>query len=101
MFIVFKAYPSAWLNSFVHVWMYSYYFVATFGYSVWWKKYITMLQITQLGLFVLQGISLLFTGATEFKFIGLINGVYAFTLFALFISFYRQSYGTRGGKKED
>jgi len=90
-----EAYPSAWLNSFVHVWMYGYYLVSTMGYEVWWKRYLTQLQISQLSLFVFQGVSLLFTGATEFKFIGLMNGIYAFTLVALFLNFYRQSYSRR------
>jgi len=95
-----EAWPSAWLNSFVHVWMYSYYLVSSFGYQVWWKKYITQLQIGQLGLFVIQGISLLFTGAQEFRFIGLINGAYAFTLWALFMNFYVQSYRKKNSHKE-
>jgi len=88
-----EAYPSAWLNSFVHVWMYSHYLLATLGIKAWWKKYLTQLQISQLSMFVVQGISLLFTGAEEFKFIGLINGIYAFTILALFMDFYRRSYG--------
>nr|XP_018902200.1 PREDICTED: elongation of very long chain fatty acids protein 7-like [Bemisia tabaci] len=37
------------LNSFVHIWMYGYYFLAALGPSVqkylWWKKHITQLQI--------------------------------------------------------
>jgi len=90
-----EAYPSAWLNSFVHVWMYSYYLLSTMGYEVWWKRFLTQLQISQLSLFVIQGISLLFTGASEFKFIGLINGIYASTLVVLFLNFYRQSYNER------
>src|SRR5690554_2211499 len=87
-----KAYPSAWMNSFVHVWMYSYYLIATFGKTIWWKRYITLLQISQLSLFVVQGVSLLFTGAPEFRFIGIINGIYASTLVALFLNFYSKSY---------
>uniref|UniRef100_A0A6B2LCX7 Elongation of fatty acids protein n=1 Tax=Arcella intermedia TaxID=1963864 RepID=A0A6B2LCX7_9EUKA len=35
------------LNLFVHVLMYYYYMIATFGYSVWWKKHLTSLQIIQ------------------------------------------------------
>ena len=38
-------------NSVVHVIMYSYYFLASFGSKyrkyLWWKKYLTLLQITQ------------------------------------------------------
>jgi len=97
-----EAYPSAWLNSFVHFWMYGYYFLSTLGFSVWWKKYITQLQISQLGLFVLQGVSLLFTGAKEFRFIGLINGAYAATLLFLFLNFYKESYKKESkGQKND
>jgi len=95
-----EAYPSAWLNSFVHVWMYSYYFLSTIGYEVWWKRFLTQLQISQLSLFVLQGISLLFTGAKEFVFIGLINGAYAATLVILFLNFYTKSYRKPTTKKE-
>lgn len=98
------AYPSAWLNSFVHVWMYSYYLFSTLGFRAWWKKYLTQLQISQLTMFVVQvclkknvidfqkGISLMFTGAQEFRFIGIINGLYALTILVLFIKFYLESY---------
>jgi fatty acid elongase 3 len=34
-------------NCFVHVLMYYYYCASTFGYSPWWKRYLTMLQIGQ------------------------------------------------------
>jgi len=34
-------------NVAVHVPMYYYYAMSSLGYNVWWKKYITMLQITQ------------------------------------------------------
>eukprot|EP01118_Nematostelium_gracile_P012230 TRINITY_DN4437_c0_g1_i1.p1 TRINITY_DN4437_c0_g1~~TRINITY_DN4437_c0_g1_i1.p1 ORF type:complete len:254 (-),score=54.28 TRINITY_DN4437_c0_g1_i1:96-857(-) len=96
-----EAYPSAWLNSFVHVWMYGYYFLSTLNYQPWWKRYITQLQISQLSLFVVQGISLLFTGAQEFKVIGLINGAYAATLVILFMQFYNKSYTRRPPQKKD
>jgi len=38
---------SAFWNSFVHVIMYYYYSVSTLGYSPWWKKHLTALQIYQ------------------------------------------------------
>eukprot|EP01115_Flamella_aegyptia_P004365 TRINITY_DN1889_c0_g1_i2.p1 TRINITY_DN1889_c0_g1~~TRINITY_DN1889_c0_g1_i2.p1 ORF type:complete len:277 (+),score=89.23 TRINITY_DN1889_c0_g1_i2:33-833(+) len=95
-----EAWPSAWLNSFVHVWMYLYYFLSTLGIQPWWKKYLTQLQITQLFLFVIQGIALSFTGHKDFRFIGVVNGGYALTLFLLFVNFYIKSYskGARAAK---
>jgi len=87
-----EAWPSAWLNSFVHVWMYGYYFLATLGYQPWWKRYLTQLQITQLFLFVVQGVALYFLGHKDFRFIGVVNGAYALTLLALFVNFYVKSY---------
>jgi len=91
-----EAYPSAFLNSFVHVWLYSYYLISSFGIDVWWKKYLTQLQISQLFLFVLQGISILFMSSDkEFRWIGALNGIYAFTLLALFVNFYVQNYNQK------
>ena len=47
--IHFIAFFSAMVNSSVHVVMYSYYFLSGFGYLfkqyLWWKKYLTMLQL--------------------------------------------------------
>lgn len=46
------------VNTFVHTIMYSYYFLATFGPKIqpflWWKKYLTSLQITQFILILIQ-----------------------------------------------
>eukprot|EP01119_Soliformovum_irregulare_P002591 TRINITY_DN12839_c0_g1_i1.p1 TRINITY_DN12839_c0_g1~~TRINITY_DN12839_c0_g1_i1.p1 ORF type:complete len:307 (-),score=47.61 TRINITY_DN12839_c0_g1_i1:239-1159(-) len=38
---------SCFWNSFVHVIMYYYYFISTFGYNPWWKRYLTIIQIYQ------------------------------------------------------
>jgi len=35
------------LNTFIHVCMYYYYLMATIGKSVWWKKYLTTMQMIQ------------------------------------------------------
>lgn len=39
----------AFLNSFVHIWMYLYYGISALGPAfqkyLWWKKYLTMLQM--------------------------------------------------------
>jgi len=93
-----EAWPSAWLNSFVHVWMYSYYFLASMDIQSWWKKYLTQLQISQLSLFVLQGFFIYFQANRNFRFIGVVNSVYALTILILFIDFYVRSYNTKSEK---
>lgn len=40
-----QSYFCATINSTVHVVMYSYYFLTGLGYRVWWKKYITTMQL--------------------------------------------------------
>lgn len=32
-------------NAFVHIWMYYYYFMTSIGSTVWWKRYLTLLQV--------------------------------------------------------
>lgn len=43
-------------NSYIHVAMYGYYFLASFGYSPWWKFYSTKSQILQFICFCVQSI---------------------------------------------
>ena len=43
----------ATMNCFVHVVMYSYYLLRSYGIEVWWKKYITVLQLMQLASFLI------------------------------------------------
>lgn len=54
------------VNSFVHSIMYTYYLLATFGPKVqpylWWKRYLTSLQIAQFVLIIIQLASIPLTG---------------------------------------
>lgn len=50
------AYFSVAGNSYIHVLMYGYYLLASFGYSPWWKYYITKAQIFQFCCFCVQSI---------------------------------------------
>jgi hypothetical protein len=44
------------LNSLVHTVMYFYYFISSFGYQPWWKKYITKMQMTQFVLILIHAL---------------------------------------------
>ncbi|CAG4986852.1 unnamed protein product [Parnassius apollo] len=53
-----------WLNCFVHIVMYTYYFISGLGPKykkyLWWKRYLTIMQIVQFALISLQNIISLF-----------------------------------------
>ncbi len=81
------------LNSLVHIIMYSYYALAAFGPKIqkylWWKKYITQLQLTQFAIFISYGFILAFkqTGYPVIWFwIGLYSH-YLMTCLLVFVAF--------------
>ena len=82
-------------NSLVHVVMYSYYFLASLGLKVWWKKYLTTFQMFQFVSVFLHSAILVF-GIVEpcgypWQF-SLISLVMMSLFFVLFAEFYVQSY---------
>jgi len=95
-----EAWPSAFLNSFVHVWMYAYYFLATLNIHPSWKRYLTQLQISQLAFFCIQGVMIFLFCHRDFRFIGVLNGIYAFSVLLLFVNFYKKSYNASKSPKE-
>ncbi|EGG24156.1 GNS1/SUR4 family protein [Cavenderia fasciculata] len=91
------------LNTFVHVFMYYFYLQTGLGRTVWWKKYITMIQIIQ---FVCLGI----VGILHFAAINTVGCVtntsafvaaYAinFSFLFLFTRFYSNSYNRSAAVK--
>ncbi|XP_061175716.1 elongation of very long chain fatty acids protein 4-like [Saccostrea echinata] len=87
----------ALLNSFVHVWMYAYYGLAAMGPHMqkylWWKKYLTKLQLFQ---FVLTSSHALYNfcfGDCGFpRLFSLSSVIQSIIFFSLFMNFYIKAY---------
>lgn len=85
------------INSFVHVVMYYYYFLTSispkYKANVWWKKHITQLQIIQFGAIFLQWFVLVFQPNCNFPkwplFVILPQNLF---MFVLFLDFYYKAY---------
>ncbi|XP_055933131.1 elongation of very long chain fatty acids protein 1-like isoform X1 [Argiope bruennichi] len=87
----------AFLNSFVHTWMYLYYGLSALGPSfqkyLWWKKYLTLLQMVQFILvFVFMFQLTFFPTCHVSKPLLALNVVQAIIFFVLFLNFYAGSY---------
>ncbi|XP_077413129.1 ELOVL fatty acid elongase 8a isoform X2 [Vanacampus margaritifer] len=93
-----QSFMSGLVNSLVHVVMYSYYGLAAFGPSMtkylWWKHYLTILQLLQFFLVTLHTVYNLFADCNYPDVLNLIVLFYALTLIALFSHFYYRSYVT-------
>lgn len=93
------------LNNFVHVCMYFYYMMSAMGpeYSkfLWWKKYMTELQIAQFILCIGHTIRALFSTQCKFsKFISTLLLLNSLIFFCLFMNFYIQSYKKQASNRQ-
>ena len=83
----------------MHIVMYSYYFLAALGPKIqpylWWKKYLTALQMVQFILVVLHAFQLLFIDCNYPKVFVWWIGLHGVMFYFLFRNFYNQSYGKR------
>lgn len=88
------------LNSFVHTVMYSYYLLAAMGPRVrpflWWKKYLTTLQMVQFTIVFFHCASLSFIECSVPKVLNTWVGGVAVMFFLLFADFYIKAYRKRG-----
>ena len=92
------------LNSFVHTIMYGYYALSTFPVLrpyLWWKKYITQLQMIQFVLVIAHSLySMLIPGCQwprMFMYMSIFN---AFLFLLLFYSFFRKTYEDHRTKQQ-
>lgn len=86
-------------NCFVHIFMYAYYGLAAIGPHMqkylWWKRYITRLQLAQFVVFVQHAVRNLYVGCGyPAPFTSLLLGS-SFSLFILFGNFYYKSFVKR------
>jgi len=96
------AYWSAMQNSFVHTVMYSYYLLAALDFNVWWKSYITQLQMAQFFLNIVHTTFALVDphcGSIP-KWMGYGMVMYMASLLILFLDFYRKAYQKRVSERK-
>jgi elongation of very long chain fatty acids protein 7 len=86
----------AFLNSFIHFLMYIYYGLAALGPKyqkyLWWKKYMTSMQITQFLLVCVHSAQLFFVECNYPILFTYWIGSYAVIFLVLFVNFYVKSY---------
>lgn len=86
----------SFVNSFVHVVMYSYYGLAAIGPSmapyIWWKKYITKLQLTQFIIVFTHCFQLLFRECDYPRIFMSYIGFYSVLFLFMFSDFYVKAY---------
>ncbi|XP_054169342.1 elongation of very long chain fatty acids protein 4-like [Oppia nitens] len=91
-----SALTGAMVNCFVHVIMYFYYGLAAIGPSIkrflWWKKYLTILQLMQFTTGVVLGLNSIITNCPFTRWMQYVFVCYAFSFIVLFAKFYRKAY---------
>ncbi|XP_054734605.1 elongation of very long chain fatty acids protein 4-like [Anastrepha obliqua] len=90
------------INSFIHVIMYSYYGLSAFGPSVqkfiWWKKYLTILQLVQFVFGAFWSAQAILRGCDFPTWINFVTIGYMASLLLLFGQFYVKAYQTKKNK---
>lgn len=85
------------LNTFVHIIMYTYYMLAAMGPHMqkylWWKKYLTVLQMVQFILVMVHAFQLLFKNDCNYPVgFAYFIGAHAIMFYFLFSNFYKEAY---------
>lgn len=82
------------LNSFVHCWMYLYYALSALRIHVWWKKWLTKLQMGQLLLVIVHSLYFSMFSSCDLypSYFAYTIGFLSFMLLILFANFFYQSY---------
>ncbi|KAG5883066.1 hypothetical protein JTB14_030441 [Gonioctena quinquepunctata] len=90
------------LNTFVHIIMYSYYLLAALGPQyqkyLWWKKYLTTIQMIQFIMVMVHAFQLLFIDCNYPKAFVWWIGMHAVMFYFLFTNFYKETYNKKQEK---
>lgn len=91
----------AFINSVIHIIMYSHYLITSFGVRNPLKRYITAAQIAQFYSCIAHALLVIFSPWEHHvpRAVGLIQVAYHITMIALFSNFYSKSYAKAGAKK--
>lgn len=81
------------INTLIHSIMYAYYGMTAAGRNVWWKQYLTLMQVIQ---FIIFGIHSIYTATRPNCSYSMVYNIaelfYAAVFFVLFANFYRRTY---------
>ncbi|KDO25200.1 hypothetical protein SPRG_09463 [Saprolegnia parasitica CBS 223.65] len=92
-----EIYLTILLNGGIHTIMYTYYFVSSHTSSIWWKQYLTMLQLVQFAIMNVQGYLVIANACPKIPFrVQVTYMLYVQSLFWLFVFFFAKTYC--GGK---
>ncbi|XP_034191090.1 very long chain fatty acid elongase 7 isoform X2 [Osmia lignaria lignaria] len=84
------------INAFIHVIMYAYYMLSSIGPHMnkylWWKKYLTTLQLIQFSIIFLHNLQVFFNGCNFPKPISFLLCLNALIFIYMFSSFYVETY---------
>nr|ACO10630.1 Elongation of very long chain fatty acids protein AAEL008004 [Caligus rogercresseyi] len=93
-------------NSFIHIFMYLYYFFTAMGPKYqkycWWKQHMTTMQMIQFIMIMIHGLQLIFYDDCPFPYqFSYYIGAHAILFFILFLDFYIKAYvNKKGGHNE-
>lgn len=89
------------LNGFIHSVMYTYYFVSLHTKEIWWKPFLTLCQMVQFTIMLVQGATILFKDCGRMPPRNLVTlyFYYIASLLALFANFFIQTYMGNKSKK--
>ncbi len=88
------------LNSGIHAIMYTYYFVSAHTKQIWWKPYLTILQLIQFMTMNVQGFLVLYKSCPGISYqTSVAYMAYVQSLFWLFVYFFITSYCRAGRER--